>query len=173
MARLLGRIRGLNLEPECISAKVDLIGPVEAASPLADLDACERPGIGERGKGTLAHQMNEMMQGFALFAQVSLTARAFGSVSAATMTFSTASTPSISTCVGVTECDGSDDRDTPKRTQNQQITIAGHDQFRVTVDSQLKKPVIRGILARGDALNDRHQFRICEHPPHTVEKVWR
>jgi len=69
----------------------------------------------------------------------------------------------------VTKGYGSDDRDTPKRIQHQQINIAGHDQFRVTVDGQFKRPVVRGNPARDDALNDRHQFRFGENLPHPAE----
>jgi len=53
----------MSLKPECIGAKVDLVWPIEAASPLANGDAREKFGISEGGKNALANQMIEMMHG--------------------------------------------------------------------------------------------------------------
>src|SRR5580658_2151878 len=63
MPRLIGCIRWPRLEPKSISAKVDLIRPIEATPALADPDAREKRGIGEGGKDALAHQITKIMHG--------------------------------------------------------------------------------------------------------------
>jgi len=57
-----------------------------------------------------------------------------------------------------------DDRNLTDWIEREQIAVAGDDQIRVAVNSQLEKFVVGGIAAGGNALGDRHQLGRRQHP---------
>ena len=85
--RLLGRVFGVRLEPQRISAEVEFTRPFETSSALAHADLREGR-IGESSEDALAHRWWKLLTVVAPFAHVRATVWAAGSGAAPVMMLS-------------------------------------------------------------------------------------